>query len=604
MTESLCVDPSFRHTSTPDTVSMVDIEGLQHPTEEHKEHLDILRELVQEILYLESWKEVEKRINIFRKKHKIIPKKNVLYHLYLQQEVRNEKLERVLITKKVRSLSGVLVVTVLTSPHPTYTINGKKKTQRFSCKHNCYYCPNEPAHEGNNFVPQPRSYLHDEPGVLRANQCGFDAVKQFRTRVSDYIANGHPIDKIEILILGGTWSEYPRLYQEEFIRDLYYAANTIFDQSRKERLSLEEEISLNEKTSAKIIGVTLETRPDTIDLDEIQRFRRYGCTRVQIGVQHTDNKVLDKINREHGIEEYVSALKLLKDNCYKVDIHLMPNLPGSCVDMDEQMFEEVLNDPNLQADQWKIYPCSVVPWTIIEKWHKDGSYVPYSDEKLFELILRVKAKVHPWIRLNRVIRDIPNTYITGGCQKTNMRQLLLKELKRRGHVCRCIRCREVKGREFDGAKLKVRKYKASGGWEYFISFESDDEMTLFGFVRLRIPSMQSEILPELKGCALIRELHVYGQLRKVGADGKTQHKGLGKRLLKKAEQIALSHGFFSLAIISGVGVREYYRKHGYQLKGTFMVKHIIGLQKSANIILFTFLAVITCLLCYFFPPYY
>ncbi|CAN0182944.1 unnamed protein product, partial [Laminaria digitata] len=193
----------------------------------------------------------------------------------------------------------------------------------------------------------------------------------------------------------------------------------------------------------------------------------------------------------------------------------MPNLPGSTVEGDREMFDKVLGDPDLQADQWKIYPCSVVPWTLIDKWHRDGSYVPYPEDQLFELILSVKARVHPWIRLNRVIRDIPNQYITGGCSVTNMRQqILLQTLKKRGMKCRCMRCREVKGQEFKDASIVIRKYKASGGLEYFISSESPEE-TLYGFLRLRIPSGKSSILPDLKGCALIRELHVYGKLKKV-----------------------------------------------------------------------------------------
>jgi histone acetyltransferase (RNA polymerase elongator complex component) len=215
-------------------------------------------------------------MNVFRKKYKFTPTKNVLYHLHRQSGKRSPSLERLLITKSVRSLSGVLVVTVLTSPTPEYDDpeTGKRRVQRFSCKHNCYYCPNEPAHEGNKFVPQPRSYLHDEPGVLRANRCGFDAATQFRDRVNVYLINGHPIDKIEILVLGGTWSEYPRGYQAEFIRDLFWAANTTFE-AREERLSLQEELVINMDAKARVIGITLETRPDTINLEEVLLIELY-----------------------------------------------------------------------------------------------------------------------------------------------------------------------------------------------------------------------------------------------------------------------------------------------------------------------------------------
>eukprot|EP00903_Cladosiphon_okamuranus_P019815 g18212.t1 len=577
-----------RHSASPDIESLV-------YDDEHEAHMPELKELLEEILTLETWKEIEKCFIAFRRKAKFVPKKNVMYHLYMSQEVRNDALERALVSKHVRSLSGVLIVTVLTSPYPEYDAPGaggkpgKRKVQRFSCKHNCYYCPNEPAHEGNNFVPQPRSYLHDEPGVRRANRCGFDAVLQFRDRISSYIANGHPIDKIEILVLGGTWSEYPESYQREFCRDLFYAANTTYNE-RAERLTLEEEIKINEGAATRVIGLTLETRPDVIDLDEIARLRSYGCTRLQIGIQHTDNAVLEKINRGHDVEAAIRCLRLLKDNCYKVDIHLMPNLPGTTVENDMKMFDRVLADPDLQADQWKIYPCSIVPWTVIDKWHREGSYTPYPEDQLFELILSVKTKVHPWIRLNRVIRDIPNQYITGGCSVTNMRQVLQSTLVKRGLKCRCMRCREVKGQEFKDASLVVRKYKASGGIEYFISSESPQE-TLYGFLRLRIPSGTSPILPDLKGCALIRELHVYGKLKKVGEGGETQHQGLGTQLLARAEKIAVRHGYCKMAVISGVGVRRYYERFGYRTLKDYQVKELVDLRKWSFVAASTAVAV-------------
>ncbi|CAM9610005.1 unnamed protein product, partial [Discosporangium mesarthrocarpum] len=220
----------------------------------------------------------------------------------------------------------------------------------------------------------------------------------------------------------------------------------------------------------------------------------------------------------------------------------------------------------------QIYPCSVVPWTVIDKWHREGSYVPYSEDQLFELIIRVKSRVHPWIRLNRVIRDIPNQYITGGSSLTNMRQVLLQTIKKRGIVCRCMRCREVRGQECKDPTLTIRRYAASGGWEYFISFETPSQETLYGFLRLRIPSGDSPILEDLRGCALVRELHVYGKLKKVGEGGATQHKGLGYQLLRKAEIIALQHGYFKLAVISGVGVRRYYERHGYRASKNYQAR--------------------------------
>ena len=303
-------------------------------------------------------------------------------------------LRRFLIKKAQKSQSGVIVITVFTSAYPKVG----EKEQKFSCKWNCYYCPNEPG--------QPRSYLHDEPGVLRANRNDFDAVKQFLDRAVTLAVNGHPIDKVELLVLGGTWESYPVEYQETFIRDLFYAANTFFERNKRERKSLEEEKKINEKTQCKIIGLTLETRPDCITKEELVRFRKYGCTRVQLGIQHTNDDILKKINRGHTNQDAIRAIQLLRDVGYKMDIHLMPNLPGSSPEMDTEMFNYVLNSPDLQADQWKIYPCEVTPWTVIKKWYDEGKFIPYSDEKLIEVIKAVKVKVHPWIRLNRVVSTL------------------------------------------------------------------------------------------------------------------------------------------------------------------------------------------------------
>jgi len=533
----------------------------------------------------ENKKHFLKILQKVRKKYKMSPRMFQLFYIY--RELRREhnleenlSLEEYLTTKTVRRLSGVMVITVLSSPYPTYKLpNGKVKKQRFSCKHNCYYCPNEPG--------QPRSYLKDEPAVARANKNEFDAVRQFYDRASTYYTIGHPVDKIELLVLGGTWSEYPVQYQEEFIRDLFYAANTFYDTTKRGRLSLTEEQVINENAKCRIIGLTLETRPDSITPEEIKRFRYYGCTRVQIGVQHTDDNILRIINRGCYLEDTIRAIKLLKDSCYKIDIHLMPDLPFSTPQIDNEMFDMVLESPDLQVDQWKIYPCEVVPWTVIKKWHDKGLYESYGQEKLIEVILNVKKKVHPWIRLNRVIRDIPNQYISGGNNVTNLRQHLLKMLKDRGEKCKCIRCREVKGKNIDpkDIKLFVREYDASNGKEYFISFETKDENTILGFVRLRLIKNSSvDFIKPIRNAALIRELHVYGNMTSLFKFGnkknnKTQHSGFGKRLMKKAEEIAFSQGYKKIVVISGIGVKNYYRKLGYYSEGTYMVKYFVSIKQ-------------------------
>ncbi|KAK7198274.1 Elongator-like Protein 3a [Novymonas esmeraldas] len=492
-------------------------------------------------------------------------------------------LERYLVFKAPRSQSGVLVVTVFTSAFPD--------GQNFSCQWNCYYCPNEPG--------QPRSYLLNEPGVRRANQLEFDACRQFTERVRSLVEIGHPADKVELLVLGGTWESYPRVYRERFVRDLFYAANIFFDAAataRRPPLDLLQEQLLNESAQCKIIGVTLETRPDTINPAMLVELRRFGCTRVQLGVQHTDDGILTLVNRQCTREDTANAIKLLKDSCFKVDIHLMPDLPGATPAIDMAMFDDVIDSPYLQADQWKIYPCQTTPFSVIEQWYREGKYTPYGMTSLVEVLLHAKTRVHPWIRINRVIRDIPVDYVLAGVEVTNLRQLLAQKLRERGARCRCIRCREVKGdkaiaERLRSAVLQERRYDASEGTEVFLSVETPAEAgeTVFGFLRLRLNIRHWETpFDELRPCALIRELHVYGNLLPTSAaeSGRgshvpaAQHTGIGRRLLERAEAIAVEHGYTQIAVISGVGVRGYYRRHGYRLtaahRGGFLLKTLDG----------------------------
>jgi ELP3 family radical SAM enzyme/protein acetyltransferase len=525
-----------------------------HDIKSFMQHHDIL-----------DWTNFSKK---FQREYRYPLSKNMLRYVYTQET--QQEAPRELIKKACRSQYGILNVCVFTSPYPEYIdSNGDKQKQMFSCKHNCYYCPSEPN--------QPRSYLMNEPGVARANECGFDCVTQFHTRLNQYKNMGHPIDKIEFEVSGGTWSEYPIEYQEEFIRDGYYAANVYNDSCMRERLSLEDEIKLNENATVHIIGLTIETRPDTITLDELKQFRKYNVTRVQIGVQHTDNQILKKINRGHTIEQSKDAIKILLDNAFKVDIHLMPMLPGSTPEKDTMMFNEILYNENLQVDQWKVYPTSVVPWSVLETWYKRGKFKPYSNDELFEVLLDMKKKVHNRIRLIRIVRDINDHYIMGGCKLSHMRQLLQNKLQETGHICKCIRCRSAKGHEIDEkSKMKIDKFNASGSVEYFISYVSNNEETLYGFCRLRIPNHENQI-DEIKDCTLIRELHVYSTLKPVNNDitsSAIQHQGIGKKLLKKAEELSIKHNYTKVAVISGVGVRNYYRKQGYELINTYMIKEL------------------------------
>lgn len=535
----------------------------------------------QNIQNITSKEVLRKSLDKLSRENKIIPSMVKILFIYRSLASAGElkydpKIEKYLRTKNVRSLSGIVNITVFTSPYPETS----KGVQEFSCEYNCHYCPKEPN--------QPRSYLLKEPAVLRANANKFISTEQFWDRALTLIRMGHPLDKIELIVSGGTFSSYPIEYTTNFMRDQFYAANVAYDKFNgiklREPLTLSDEQDLNQNQALiKIIGITIETRPDRIKKQDLIYFRELGVTRVQMGVQHTNDKILDHINRKCSNIHTIRGIKALKESGFKVDIHLMPDLPPpdgitreDMIKIDHEMFEQVIEQPEYQADQWKIYPCETVPWTEIEKWYNEGIYKPYAEltnsdgtNPLFELLIDVKSKVKPWVRLNRVIRDIPNSYIIGGNSNTSMRNDLLSYMKKKNIKCNCIRCREVKDKDIklDDFELKVRSYDASDGIEYFISWE-DSEDTLLGFLRLRInESSDNKYFPELSNCALIRELHVYGQVithDNINNGDGVQHRGLGKALLAKATEIAGRHGYNKLSVISGVGVRNYYIKQGFK----------------------------------------
>lgn len=497
--------------------------------------------------------------------------------------------------KPMRNISGITSVTVILHPFPD--------GQSFSCKHDCFYCPNEPAHEGNNWQAQPRSYLFWEPAVQRANRWSFNAIQQMFDRLDGYFANGHTIDKLELIVEGGTYTEFPVPYLERYHRDLIYAANIYFEVRKiypnydnfdigdldldklkhiRQPLTILEEIIINKTTKVHIIGICIETRPDAITKEWLIRFRNWGVTRIQIGIQHTDNKILKKINRGHTIECALECMQYLKDNCFKIDIHIMPDLPNSTPQMDKLMFDYVYNI--VCPDQMKVYPCQTVPWTKIEKWYKEGKYVPYFDTNPNDLIDVVKysmEKCPNWIRLPRVIRDIPcSTYVVGGNNIGNMRQMVDKLLDGDGIVSHDIRAREI-GRNTSyynkPAKYSIYKYYANNGTEYFICYESYDKKALFGFIRLRIVNKIDNMIEfdVLKEKGLVRELHVYGDTTAVNSykNKAAQHRGIGGGLLKIAEKITKENNLYGIVVISGDGVRGYYETKGYRDVDTFMIKN-------------------------------
>ncbi|MFH1326041.1 MAG: tRNA uridine(34) 5-carboxymethylaminomethyl modification radical SAM/GNAT enzyme Elp3 [Candidatus Falkowbacteria bacterium] len=482
------------------------------------------------------------------------------------------KLSNLLKVRAVRTLSGVAPVTVLTKP--------------FNCPGQCVYCPHEPG--------MPTSYLSNEPAAMRAKALKFDPFKQVQYRLKAMIANGHSPEKIELLVLGGTWSAYPKKYQTWFIKRCFDGANQFSvilnpDRNRDERSkssrTLAQAQKINEKTKYSIIGITLETRPDWITENEIKNLRKLGCTRVQLGAQILDDKILKKIKRGHTVNDLARATKLLKDACFKIDYHIMPNLPGATIAKDIKTVEQIFADERFKPDQIKIYPTIVNEHSELCKWYQQGKYKPYPHQKLVDLIIKLKTIVPYYCRINRLIRDIPEESIVAGNKVTNLRQLLESELVKRKLKCKCIRCREVRNRchcEAEGRgnpvnnapKLFIQKYPASSGTEYFISYESPKRDILYAFIRLRIPSAnENPIFPELTDAGLIRELHTYGQLQTVGSKSQaTQHKGLGKKLMLEAEKIIRKNKLPKVAVISGVGVRDYYKKLGYKLEGTYMIK--------------------------------
>lgn len=567
--------------------------------------------VVETILSKDKDYKIFNNLKQLMRKYSIHVKNSYVFQVYLLMKEREGYKDRfcedddiyirsVLQIKAGKSHSGIISVTVFTSAYPEYIDpkTGELKKQDFSCNWLCGFCPSQPG--------QPKSYLSGEPGVMRANRANFDCLTQMFDRMKALYLCGHECDKLEVLVLGGTWTSYPIPYREQFIRDIYYSANTFFDMfantpNIRERLSLTEEKLINKTTRSKVIGLTLETRPDTITAKELKLLRYYGCTRVQLGIQHLDNDVLTKINRKCKTETTIKGIKLLKDAGYKIDGHFMPNLPGSTAEKDKNMLinellgvqeckrtedenhitieKYKLNNESVQVDQWKIYPTTIVPWTEIEKWYKSGEYVPYDMDEMKDILLETITKVFPWIRLNRIVRDIPDDYSILTNYRSNMRQDLDTEMKKQGKFSYCIRNREIKTQTFDPDNMfmVIREYGASEATEYFISYESHDNKLLYGFIRLRLTTNQPiHIFPELEGCALIRELHVYGKLQPVGTMGNhVQHSGLGRRLLQKAEDIAKNNNYMKISVIAGEGTRGYYEKFGFvdnNGEGHFMIK--------------------------------
>ncbi|MCK5123049.1 MAG: tRNA uridine(34) 5-carboxymethylaminomethyl modification radical SAM/GNAT enzyme Elp3 [Candidatus Pacebacteria bacterium] len=489
----------------------------------------------------------------------------------------NKNIENLLITKKMRTLSGVAVIAVLTKPYP--------------CPGTCKFCPNEKN--------MPKSYLSNEPAVMRAILTDFHPYKQVMARLKSLEATGHKTDKIELIIMGGTFSYLPKQYQTWFVKECFRACNETATVETRQCLvstTLKQLQKTNEKSEHRIIGLTLETRPDYIDQKEIIRMRKLGATRVELGVQSIYDDVLKLNKRGHSVAATIKATRLLKEAGFKINYHLMPNLPGSSCKRDLEMFKELFSNPDFQPDMLKIYPCVVVKNAPIYKWLKTGKYKPYLDQELIELLAEIKKIIPYYVRITRLIRDIPSTSIVAGNKVSNLRQVLKKKSEEEGWRCKCIRCREIRdkfiprpaveaGRDLPLLKLFRQDYNASGGREIFLSFEDRERKYLYSLLRLRINKKTpptpfakgGEIIPALQNAAIIREIHTYGQMMPMKSKNKNspQHIGLGKKLILEAEKIARKEfNLKKIAVISGIGVRDYYRKLGYRLEDRYMVKKL------------------------------
>ncbi len=400
--------------------------------------------------------------------------------------------------------------------------------------------------------------------MLRAIGTKFCPEAQIKARLTSLTATGHDTSKVELIIMGGTWSALPAAYQTQYIRSCYQALNG--DDTTE---SLEDKQRINESAPHRCVGLTLETRPDWITPEEIITMRSFGCTRVEIGVQTLDDEIQKHTKRGHGIAEVAQATELLRNNGFKVVYHMMLNLPGSTPAYDIEMFKTLFTDPRLCPDQVKIYPCVLTGDSELVEWYNDGRWKPYSDEELIQTITQKKKYIPEYCRVIRVIRDIPGSDILAGSKTSNLRQLM----QNAGVTCRCIRCREIKDDAIKETRLVQREYDTLGGKEIFLSYEDLVQDKLISLLRLRLPTHSSGLFGALKNAALVRELHVYGEQTPVGAKGSAaQHFGIGAALLKEAERISCASSFAKLVVISGVGVRRYYRDRGYELEDGYMVK--------------------------------
>ncbi|CAH1100238.1 unnamed protein product [Psylliodes chrysocephalus] len=471
-----------------------------------------------------------------------------------------------LMAKPIRTASGIAVVAVMCKPHRCPHINLTGNI--------CVYCPGGPD---SDFEYSTQSYTGYEPTSMRAIRARYDPYLQTRHRVEQLKQLGHSVDKVEFIVMGGTFMSLPDDYRDYFIRNLHDAL------SGHKSSSVDEAVIYSERSNTKCIGITIETRPDYCLEKHLSDMLKYGCTRLEIGVQSVYEDVALDTNRGHTVKAVCGTFHVAKDAGFKVVAHMMPDLPNVDLERDIEQFIEFFENPAFRADGLKIYPTLVIRGTGLYELWKTGRYKSYPPSVLVDLIAKILALVPPWTRVYRVQRDIPMPLVSSGVEHGNLRELALNRMKDLGLKCRDVRTREVgiteiheKVRPNDVESVR-RDYKANGGWETFLSYEDPDQDILVGLLRLRKCSELTYRTELLGGCSIIRELHVYGSVVPVSGrdDKKFQHQGFGTLLMNWAEDIAIKeHGSVKMAVISGVGTRNYYRKLGYTLEGPYMVKSL------------------------------
>jgi len=516
-----------------------------------------LREIIDILLSKDkpTRRDLEKAKFTVTRRHNLgyIPSNSEIIRLLEGNE--REQLIHILRRKATRAMSGVNVVAVMTKP--------------YACPHGrCAFCPGGPDNDS------PQSYTGHEPAAMRGAQNEFEPFNQVRSRVEQLEAIGHVVDKIDLIVMGGTFPASPMDYQRWFMKGCLDAI------TMETSVSLDE-AKLNAETSnIRNVGITFETRPDQLEPCNIDSMLDLGGTRVEIGVQNVYDDIYELVDRGHTVQHVVDGTKVMKDAGLKICYHMMPGLPGSSFERDLEGFKTIFNDPRFKPDMLKIYPTLVVKGTRLYDWWTNNEYEPFTTEDGVELLSKVKPLIPPWIRVMRVQRDIPLHQIEAGVTKSNLRQLVKERLTELGTSCNCIRCREVGHRERDGIHIDPdslsiihRTYEASGGFEDFISAE-DQNQTLIGFIRLRIPSENPRRHEITSKTGLIRELHVYGEMTPVGMEAQDwQHQGWGEQLMHEAEKTAQEqYDMSKMVVMSALGTKQYYGRLGYQKEGVYVSK--------------------------------